>query len=65
MENLILTGITTSGVVLSTVGQAFDLDYYLIVVSDCCADPDQETDATEPGRRPSCCGQSHLLRSAW
>jgi len=43
VENLILTGVTTSGVVLSTVGQAFDLDYRLIVVSDCCADPDQET----------------------
>ncbi|EIZ8038785.1 cysteine hydrolase [Salmonella enterica] len=43
IENLILTGVTTSGVVLSTVGQAFDLDYRLIVVSDCCADPDHDT----------------------
>lgn len=43
IEELILTGVTTSGVVLSTVGQAFDLDYRLIVVSDCCADPDHET----------------------
>ncbi|CAK6501142.1 Isochorismatase family protein YecD (plasmid) [Pantoea sp. Nvir] len=43
IETLILTGVTTSGVVLSTVGQAFDLDYRLIVVRDCCADPDDET----------------------
>lgn len=43
IENLILTGVTTSGVVLSTVGQAFDLDYRLIIVRDCCADPDHET----------------------
>ena len=43
IENLILTGVTTSGVVLSTVGQAFDLDYRLIIVKDCCADPDHET----------------------
>ena len=43
IETLILTGVTTSGVVLSTVGQAFDLDYRLIVVNDCCADPDHDT----------------------
>lgn len=43
IETLILTGVTTSGVVLSTVGQAFDLDYRLVVVGDCCADPDHDT----------------------
>lgn len=43
IENLILTGVTTSGVVLSTVGQAFDLDYRLVVAGDCCADPDHDT----------------------
>ncbi len=43
IENLILTGVTTSRVVLSTVGQAFDLDYRLIVVNDYCADPDPDT----------------------
>ncbi|WP_420286903.1 cysteine hydrolase family protein [Enterobacter sp. BNK-9] len=43
IETLILTGVTTSGVVLSTVGQAFDLDYRLVVASDCCADPDHDT----------------------
>ena len=43
IETLILTGVTTSGVVLSTVGQAFDLDYRLVVAGDCCADPDHDT----------------------
>ncbi|HBS6548089.1 TPA: cysteine hydrolase [Klebsiella pneumoniae] len=43
IEDLILTGVTTSRVVLSTVGQAFDLDYRLIVVNDYCADPDPDT----------------------
>lgn len=43
IENLILTGVTTSCVVLSTVGQAFDLHYRLIVVNDYCADPDPDT----------------------
>ncbi|MCF2760969.1 cysteine hydrolase, partial [Klebsiella pneumoniae] len=28
---------------LSTVGQAFDLDYRLIVVNDYCANPDPDT----------------------
>ncbi|KJM47062.1 cysteine hydrolase family protein [Klebsiella aerogenes] len=42
IENLIIAGVTTSGVVLSTVGQAFDLDYRLVVASDCCADPDHD-----------------------
>ncbi|MFP5975014.1 cysteine hydrolase family protein [Enterobacter mori] len=43
IETLILTGVTTSGVVLSTVGQAFDLDFRLVVAGDCCADPDHDT----------------------
>lgn len=43
IETLILTGVTTSGVVLSTIGQAFDLDYRLVVAGDCCADPDHDT----------------------
>jgi len=42
IETLVLAGITTAGVVLSTVRQAFDLDYRLVVASDCCADPDQD-----------------------
>lgn len=42
VETLVLAGITTGGVVLSTVRQAFDLDYRLVVARDCCADPDSE-----------------------
>jgi nicotinamidase-related amidase len=37
---LVLAGVHTSGVVLSTVRHAVDLDYRLVVVRDCCADPD-------------------------
>lgn len=43
IETLILAGVTTSGVILSTVSQAFDLDYRLVIASDCCADPDHDT----------------------
>ena len=39
---LVLMGIATSGVVLSTVRQAADGDYKLVVLSDCCADRDPE-----------------------
>ena len=42
IHTLVLAGVHTSGVVLSTVRQAADLDYRLIVVRDCCADPDAE-----------------------
>jgi nicotinamidase-related amidase len=40
-ERLVLAGIATSGVVLSTVTQAADLDFEL-VLSDACADADPE-----------------------
>jgi nicotinamidase-related amidase len=39
---LILTGIITSGVVLSTLSHAADADYRLLVVRDCCSDGDNE-----------------------
>ena len=42
VEHLVLTGIATSGVVLSTVRQAADLDYRLTVLSDGCLDGDPE-----------------------
>jgi len=42
IDTLVLTGISTSGVVLSTVRYAGDLDFKLFVVRDCCADPDEE-----------------------
>ena len=42
IEALILMGISTSGCVLSTVRWAADIDYRIIVLSDCCADRDEE-----------------------
>lgn len=42
ITHLILGGIATSGVVLSTVREAADKDYQLTVLSDCCADADEE-----------------------
>jgi nicotinamidase-related amidase len=42
IEHLVLTGIATSGVVLSTVREAADKDYKLTVLSDGCADLDPE-----------------------
>jgi nicotinamidase-related amidase len=45
IDTLVLAGVHTSGVVLSTVRHAGDLDYRLVVVRDCCADPDAEVQA--------------------
>jgi nicotinamidase-related amidase len=45
IDTLVIAGVHTSGVVLSTVRQAVDLDYRLVVVRDCCADPDAEVHA--------------------
>lgn len=42
VDALVLTGIATSGVVLSTLRQAADLDYELTVLRDGCADADPE-----------------------
>jgi len=42
IETVILFGIATSGVVLSTLVDAFDLDYRVVVVKDACADADQD-----------------------
>jgi nicotinamidase-related amidase len=42
IQHLILTGIATSGVVLSTLREAADKDYKITVLSDGCADADQE-----------------------
>ena len=39
IDTLVLAGVHTGGVVLSTVRHAGDLDYRLVVVGDCCADP--------------------------
>jgi nicotinamidase-related amidase len=42
VTSLVLTGIATSGVVLSTLRQAADLDYQCTVLRDGCADLDEE-----------------------
>jgi nicotinamidase-related amidase len=42
VTRLVLTGIATSGVVLSTLREAADHDYELTVLADGCADADQE-----------------------
>jgi nicotinamidase-related amidase len=42
IDTLVLSGIATSGVVLSTLRDAADRDYRLLVISDCCADMDTE-----------------------
>jgi nicotinamidase-related amidase len=42
VDHLLVAGISTSGVVLSTVREAADLDYRLTVVADICLDDDDE-----------------------
>lgn len=42
IDTLALAGISTSGVVLSTIPDAYDRDYRLFVLSDLVADPDPE-----------------------
>jgi nicotinamidase-related amidase len=42
VDALVLAGISTSGVVLSTLRQAADLDFGLTVLRDGCWDPDEE-----------------------
>ena len=42
VETLVLSGIATSGVVLSTLREAADKDYRIIVLSDACLDADSE-----------------------
>jgi nicotinamidase-related amidase len=42
VQSLTLSGIATSGVVLSTLRQAADLDFGLTVLHDCCLDADEE-----------------------
>jgi nicotinamidase-related amidase len=42
IRQLAFFGIATSGIVLSTLRQAADLDFRCIVVQDCCFDSDEE-----------------------
>jgi len=50
IETLILSGVATSGVVLSTLRHAADADYRLIVVEDACADRDEEVHRVLTGK---------------
>ncbi|MGH3502166.1 MAG: cysteine hydrolase family protein [Nocardioidaceae bacterium] len=45
VTTLVLAGIATSGVVLSTVRDAADRDYRVVVLADACADHDPEVHA--------------------
>jgi nicotinamidase-related amidase len=40
VDHLILFGVSTSGVVLSTVREAGDADYEMTIIKDLCADGD-------------------------
>ncbi|MBN9483942.1 MAG: isochorismatase [Bacteroidetes bacterium 43-93] len=42
IKHIVLTGIATSGVVLSTTREAADKDYRITILSDACADGDEE-----------------------
>jgi nicotinamidase-related amidase len=42
IDTLVLYGIATSGVVLSTLLEAVDADYRIAVIKDCCADLDSQ-----------------------
>jgi len=45
IETVVLFGIATSGVVLSTLLDAVDADFRVVMVTDCCADSDSELHA--------------------
>lgn len=42
IQTLVLLGVSSSGVVLSTLRYAADMDFHCIVIEDCCADSDPE-----------------------
>ncbi|CAF1248341.1 unnamed protein product [Didymodactylos carnosus] len=42
IQHIILTGCSTSGVVLSTMREAADKDYRITILADCCTDRDEE-----------------------
>ncbi|MGA8110748.1 MAG: isochorismatase family cysteine hydrolase [Acidobacteriaceae bacterium] len=42
IDTLVLFGIATSGVVLSTLVEAFDKDFRVVVIGDCCADTEPD-----------------------
>lgn len=50
IDTLVLAGVSTSGVVLSTVRDAHDKDYRLIVLADLCADRDPQVHEVLTGK---------------
>lgn len=69
IDTLVLFGIPTGGVVLSTLLEASDADYRVIVLGDCCADMDEELhrcllDKLFP-RRVTVCNTAEFLTAAW
>ncbi|KAI0523694.1 Isochorismatase-like protein [Xylaria bambusicola] len=50
IEKIIVAGLATSGAVLSTVRQAFDMDYEITVLADLCADTQPEVHETLLGK---------------
>ena len=42
IETMVLTGIATSGVILSTTRHGADADYRILILRDCCEDRDPE-----------------------
>jgi nicotinamidase-related amidase len=50
IENLVFFGIATSGIVLSTLRRAFDLDYRCVVLKDACFDADEEVHRVLTGK---------------
>jgi nicotinamidase-related amidase len=50
IETLVLFGIATSGVVLSTLLDAFDRDFRVVAIGDCCVDRDAEVHTALVGR---------------
>ena len=50
VDTLLLAGLSTSGVVLSTVRDAHDRDYQVFVLSDLTGDPDPEVHEFLTGR---------------
>jgi len=50
IDHLVLCGIATSGIVLSTLREAADKDYRCTVLADLCADPDPEVHAVLTGK---------------
>jgi nicotinamidase-related amidase len=50
ISTLVLFGIATSGIVLSTLRQASDLDFRAVVIRDACADRDEEVHRVLTGK---------------